>query len=147
MQNPTDNTTSREAGEPTLGFMVQSAQGFSKMDWWWWLSQSYFLTEPKWQKPGNRKICQKWAYFSRQILNNGYPFLPKWPLKMGKGFEVRAAHPCPTQIWVPPSYTSFEPSYSVCIAMIVILNPHQLVARRETFFPLQKSLFLIFSPK
>ena len=21
---------------------------------------------------------------------------------MGMGFEARAAHPCPTQIWVPP---------------------------------------------
>ena len=40
--------------------------------------------------------------FSRKILNNGYPFLPKWPLKMGRGFEARAAHPHPNQIWVPP---------------------------------------------
>ena len=24
------------------------------------------------------------------------------PLKMGKGFEVQVAHPCPNQIWVPP---------------------------------------------
>ena len=28
--------------------------------------------------------------------------MPKSPLKMGRGFEARAAHPCPTQIWVPP---------------------------------------------
>ena len=25
-------------------------------------------------------------------------FWPKSPLKMGMGFEARAAHPCPTQI-------------------------------------------------
>ena len=34
---------------------------------------------------------------------NGYPFQPKWPLKMGRGFEAQAAHPHPNQIWVPPS--------------------------------------------
>ena len=43
-------------------------------------------------------IFEKWVYFSRKILKNGYPFLPKSPLKMGRGFEARAAHPCPTQI-------------------------------------------------
>ena len=47
------------------------------------------------------KIFEKWAYFSRKNLKNGYPFLPKSLLKMGRGFEARAAHPCPTQIWVP----------------------------------------------
>ena len=44
----------------------------------------------------------KMALFSRKILKNGYPFWPKSPLKMGMGFEAWAAHPCPTQIWVPP---------------------------------------------
>ena len=69
---------------------------------------STFLTEPKFsgfshgENPGNREFFEKWAYISRKILKNGYPFLPKSPLKMGKGFEARAAHPCPTQIWVPP---------------------------------------------
>ena len=68
---------------------------------------STFLTEPKFlgfrmAKTPKITIFFKWAYFSRKILKNGYPFLPKSPLKMGRGFEARAAHPCPTQIWVPP---------------------------------------------
>ena len=53
---------------------------------------STFLIEPK-----NHKIFEIWAYFSRKIFKNGYPFLPKSPLKMGNGFEARAAYPCPTQ--------------------------------------------------
>ena len=48
------------------------------------------------------QIGPKWPYFSRKIHKNGYPFWPKSPLKMGMGFEAWAAHPCPTQIWVPP---------------------------------------------
>ena len=40
--------------------------------------------------------------FSRKIVKNGYHILPKSPLKMGRGFEARVTHPCPTQIWVPP---------------------------------------------
>ena len=65
-----------------------------------------FLTKPKFwgfrmaKTPENRKSFEKRAYFSRKILNNGYPFLPKWPLKMGRGFEARAAHPCPNQIYI-----------------------------------------------
>ena len=39
----------------------------------------------------------------RQTPNNGYPFPPKWPLKMGTGLEASAAHPRPNNIWVPPS--------------------------------------------
>ena len=38
----------------------------------------------------------------RQTPNNGYPFPPKWPLKMGTGLEASAAHPRPNNIWVPP---------------------------------------------
>ena len=65
---------------------------------------STFLTEPKFsgfckaKTPKNREIFEKRAYFSRKILKNGYPFLPKSPLKMGRGLEAQAAHPCPTQI-------------------------------------------------
>ena len=62
---------------------------------------------PHGENPENREIFEKWAYFSRKILKNGYPFLPKTPLKIGRGFEARAAHPCPTQIWVPPPETIF----------------------------------------
>ena len=49
---------------------------------------STFLTEPKLsgfrmvKTPKNCKIFEKWAYFSRKILKNGYPFLSKSPLKM-----------------------------------------------------------------
>ena len=39
---------------------------------------------------------------SRQTPNNGYPFPPKWPLKMGTGLAASAAHPRRNQIWVPP---------------------------------------------
>ena len=65
-----------------------------------WLSPNFWVSHG--ENPENRKIFEKWAYFSRKILKNGYPFLPKSPLKMGTGLEARAAHPCPTQIWVPP---------------------------------------------
>ena len=56
-----------------------------------WLSPNF---------PENYKIFEKWAYFSRKILKNG--FRAKSPLKMGRSFEAQAAHPCLTQIWVPP---------------------------------------------
>ena len=65
-----------------------------------WLSPNFRVLA--WQNPQNREIFEKLAYFSRKILKNGYPFLPNSPLKMGRGFEARAAHPCPTQISVPP---------------------------------------------
>ena len=61
-----------------------------------------FLTEPEitWFSGKSRNL---WiGYFWRKILKSGYPFWPKSPLKMGMGFEARAGHPCPTQIWVPP---------------------------------------------
>ena len=38
----------------------------------------------------------------RQTPNNGYPFPPKWPLKMGTGLAASAAHRRRNQIWVPP---------------------------------------------
>ena len=42
---------------------------------------SNFLTEPKFSgfcmAKSPKKNCETWAYFSRKILNNGYPFLPK----------------------------------------------------------------------
>ena len=80
---------------------------------------STFLTEPKFsgfrmaKNPKNHEIFEKWAYVSRKILTNGYPFLPKSPLKMGKGFEVQAAHPCPTQIWVPPGLETISIEFLV----------------------------------
>ena len=52
----------------------------------------------------------------RQTPNNGYPFPPKWPLKMGTGLEASAAHPRPNNIWVPPP-------------------PRDVPARKESFTP------------
>ena len=83
-------------------------------NWSGHLSPKVFETSPIYspplfshgKNPENHEIFEKWAYFSRKILKNGYPFLPKSPLKMGTGFEARAAHPCPTQIWVPPTRVS-----------------------------------------
>ena len=59
----------------------------------------------------NPKIAEFWKnrpIFEGKSLKNGYPFWPKSPLKMGMGFEARAAHPCPTQIWVPPRALSWQ---------------------------------------
>ena len=69
---------------------------------------STFLNELKFsgfhmaKTPKIAKFLKNGPIFQAKILENGYPFLPKSPLKMGRGFEARAAHPCPTQIWVPP---------------------------------------------
>ena len=40
--------------------------------------------------------------------NNGYPFPPKWLLKMGTGLAASAAHPRRNQIWVPPPFQQDE---------------------------------------
>ena len=34
------------------------------------------------------KNCEKWVYILRKIPENGCPFLPKWPLKMGMGSRL-----------------------------------------------------------
>ena len=43
-----------------------------------------------------------WFFSWIKTPNNGYPFPPKWPLKMGTGLAASAAHPRRNQIWVPP---------------------------------------------
>ena len=53
---------------------------------------------------GKQKL---WKYVMRKIPKNGYPFQPKWPLKMGRGFEAWAAHPSPDQIWVALPQTKY----------------------------------------
>ena len=69
---------------------------------------STFMTDPKFsgfrmaKTPKIVKFLKNGNIFQEKILKNGYPFLPKSHVKMGRGFEARAAHPCPTQIWVPP---------------------------------------------
>ena len=48
----------------------------------------------------NINIFVKWAYFSKKKSlgpNDEYPFCPKWPLKMSRGFEARAVHPVQTK--------------------------------------------------
>ena len=65
---------------------------------------STFLTEPKFsgfcmaKTPKIVKFLKNGPIFQEKNLKNGYPFLPKSPFKMGRGFEAQAAHPCPTQI-------------------------------------------------
>ena len=65
---------------------------------------SAFLTKPKFlgfrmaKTPKIVKFLKNGPVFQEKNLKNGYPFLPKSPLKMGRGFEARAAHPCSTQI-------------------------------------------------
>ena len=49
----------------------------------------------------------------RQTLNNGYPFPPKWPLKMGTGLEASVSHPRPNNIWVPPPPPPPPPGYKI----------------------------------
>ena len=70
---------------------------------------STFLTEPKFSgfrmaKPWKiAKFLKNGPIFQDKSLKMGTLFCQNHaPLKMGKGFEAQAAHPCPTQIWVPP---------------------------------------------
>ena len=72
------------------------------------------------RNPENCEIFEKYAYFWRKILKNWYPFWPKSPLKMGMGFEARAAHPCPTQIWVPPTPPGLHRLWSSSAAACII---------------------------
>ena len=63
---------------------------------------SNFLTQSKFsgfRMAKTQKSQNLWKmdlFFQEKNPNNGLP------LKMGRGFEARAAHPCPNQIWVPP---------------------------------------------
>ena len=74
------------------------------------------------RKPRKSRKFWKIGLFLKENPKNGYPFWPKSPLKMGMGFEARAAHPCPTQIWVPP------PGVSPCTSHHIRTNPHPLFA-------------------
>ena len=59
-----------------------------------WLSPNFQVFT--WWNPENRKICEK-CRACKKNPQQWYPFLPKLPLKTGRGFEARAAHPCPTE--------------------------------------------------
>ena len=67
------------------------------------------------------EMFEKWAYFSRKILKNGYPFLPKSLLKMGRGFEARAAHLGPVQLKskYPPRHEA--PGYVINTLWMMII--------------------------
>ena len=71
------------------------------MDPIFWLSSNFRVFA--WWKPWKIiKFGKNWPIFSRKILNNGYPFQPKWPLKMGRVFETQAAPPLQTKSEYPP---------------------------------------------
>ena len=99
-----------------------------------WLSPNFRVFA--WQKPRKLRNFEKWAYFSRRNLKNGYPFLPKSPLKMGRGFEAREAHPCPTQIWVPPGSQVFFPFFSSLFFLFFSLSSFNFLSSFSLFFPL-----------
>ena len=54
---------------------------------------------PKFSSPEN---YEKWTYILRIIPENGCLFLPKSPLKIGRGFDAQTEHPRQNQIQVPP---------------------------------------------
>ena len=41
---------------------------------------------------------------------------------MGMGFEARVAHPCPTQIWVPPRHKLMDFDPIIMISYIISIN-------------------------
>ena len=85
------------------------------------------------KNPENRKIFEKWAYFSRKILKNGYPFLPKLPLKMDRGFEAEQHTPVQLKSEYPPR-GSAPPSQKE--KMVKISHFWQIFG----FFPPQKRI-------
>ena len=71
-----------------------------------------------WWKPRkSRKFWKMGLFFKKKSLKMG-----TLPAKInltdgGRGFEARAAHPCPTQIWVPPPRTSHCNRHAGCAAL------------------------------
>ena len=63
------------------------------------------------QKKKNKQNKQKTKEIVVKIKSLILLFLPKWPLKMGRGFE--AVHPCPTQIWAPSPLPQEEPPWTI----------------------------------
>ena len=80
---------------------------------------STFLTEPKFsgfshsENPENREIFENWTNFSRKILKNGYPFLPKSPLKWVGVLRLERHTPVQLNFWVPPGDLATEVKISV----------------------------------
>ena len=62
---------------------------------------STFLTELKFsgfRMAKTLKVLKNGPSFQEKSFKMGTLFCQISPLKMGRGFEARAAHPCPTQI-------------------------------------------------
>ena len=55
--------------------------------------------------------------FSRKILNNGYLFLPKWPLKMGRGLRLERHTPVQTKSEYPRGFSTTH------IMLITMMRP------------------------
>ena len=55
---------------------------------------------------------------------------------MGRGFETRAAHPCPTQIWVPPRGPYIDQCYLIpCFPNPIISDlPYTLIYKSHILF-------------
>ena len=79
-------------------------------------------------------------------FRHGYRFWPKSPLKMGMGFEARAAHPCPTQIWVPPWAPNIIP-HKLCIFKFVSQPSNNIASKFQVqcLYPLVYTCCLIYS--
>ena len=69
----------------------------------------------------------------RQTPNNGYPFPPKWPLKLGTGLEASAAHPRPNNIWVPPPPPPGEEPHDETNDLFVFAHGHPSQLRQPCF--------------
>ena len=56
------------------------------------------------QSHTNKRNCKNRATISSKIPKNKYLFLPKWPLKMGKGFEAPTARRRQTHVQIESEY-------------------------------------------
>ena len=74
-----------------------------------------FWLSPNFRVPKNCKICEKWAFFSRKILISGCPFLPKWPLKMGRGFEWHTPVQTNSEYLPPPPALQAHQHPKLCL--------------------------------
>ena len=101
--------------------------------------------------------CSKFWVFAiqnflnlRKIRRNGYLFWRKCPLEKGKGFETRAAHPCPNQIRVHPPPPGFicilrmlwtSHSYIIPFLGKNTIGFIQFYEKRQKYSPLERSNF------
>ena len=83
----------------------------------------------------------KWPYFHEKSLKMGTLFGQNHPLKMGMGFEAWGAHPCPTQIWVPP-----PPGFNTMLNEEIEMTSKAMSCNYKTLkrYPLTLSDFPLF---